>query len=290
MLKQRLVGVVLVKDGVCVQSIGFCRFLPVGSPAIAVEYLNRWSIDEIVMLDISAPRSRTTISERLIAAVAARGLVPLSVGGGLKTIEAVREVVKSGADRVVLTTAAVQNPELITQVADRFGSQCVIVGIDACRNDDGSYSTYISGGQQSVGLSPVALAQMAEARGAGEILIQAIHRDGSKQGYDLVLIEQVAAAVNIPIIALGGVGSPVHFLEAAGIPGVSGLAAGNYYHFTEHTALVAKAFLVNHAVSMRHDSYADYRDFGFLPDGRLAKKSDAELEELFFVHYTDEVI
>jgi cyclase len=290
MIKQRLVGVVLVKDGVCVQSIGFDRFLPIGSPEIAVEHFNRWSIDEIVMLDISAPRTGARVSSELIAAVAPRGLVPLAVGGGLKTVDDVRQVVKLGADRIVITTAAVDNPQLISEVAGRFGDQCVIVGIDARRNRDGSYSAFVEGGRRATGRSPIDIARMAQAHGAGEILIQAIDRDGSKQGYDCDLVERVADAVQIPVIALGGVGSPAHFREAADISGVGGLAAGNYFHFTEHTALVAKAFLIGHGVAMRHDSYADYREFSFLPDGRLAKKADAALEELFFVHYTDEVI
>jgi len=288
MLKQRIVGVLLVRDGIVVQSLGFKRYLPVGKPAVAVEHLNRWGIDEIVMLDISPGGAPDTL-QRHVAAVAPYCLVPLAAGGGIRNVDHIREVIKSGADRVVLNTAVLDDPALITHAAERFGTQCIIAAIDA-RPGASGYDTFVDYGRRKTGLTPAQMAKRAEDHGAGEVLIQGMHRDGARTGYDLELIKQVTAAVSVPVVILGGVGSPAHMDAAAHVPGVCGLAAGNYLHYTEHTAAVAKAMLEAKGDALRHDSYADYRDFSFDTDGRLKKKSEAELEELLFVHYVDEVI
>jgi len=262
----------------------------VGKPAIAVEHLNRWGIDEIVILDISDNGARNFGIEKIVADVAPYCMVPLAAGGGIRTIDQIRDVIKSGADRVVLNTAVADNPKLITQGADRFGAQAIIAAIDAKPRAGGGYAAFVDGGRRAIKLTPAELAKDAEKHGAGEILIQAIHRDGAKSGYDLDLVAEISKAVSVPIVVLGGVGAPVHFAAAARFPGVYGLAAGNYLHYTEHTATVAKAALQANGVVMRHDAYADYRDFAFSDDGRLAKRNDAELEDMFFVHYVDEVI
>ncbi len=289
MLKRRIIAVLPVLNGIVVQSIGFKKYLPVGRPAVAVEHLNRWGVDEIVMLDISSTSIAEAELERAISDVAPYCLVPLAVGGGLRTIDHVRSVIKSGADRIVLNTSVFDTPELIEQAANRFGTQCVVAAIDARPRDDG-FEAFVDGGVRGTGLSPMVLAKRAEDHGAGEILIQAVHRDGQKSGYDLELCEQVAASVSIPVVVLGGVGAPMHMADAAKLPGVSGLAAGNFYHFTEHTATVAKAVIQAAGVELRHDSYADYRDCNFDETGRLRKKTDNDLEEMLFIHYVDEVI
>jgi len=290
MLKQRVIAVLPVLNGIVVQSLGFQKYLPVGKPAIAVEHLNRWGIDEIIMLDISSSRSVDEGPERYISVVAPYCLVPLAVGGGIRTIDHVRDVIKSGADRIVLNTSIFDNPELIEQAAQRFGTQCIVAAIDAKPGEGEAYDTYVDGGARWTGLSPVELARRAEDHGAGEILIQAMHRDGRRSGYDLELSAQVAAAVSVPVIVLGGVGMPAHMAEAAQVPGVCGLAAGNFFHYTEHTATIAKAVIQASDTDLRHDSYADYRGCSFDALGRLNKKTDADLEELLFVHYVDEVI
>lgn len=290
MLKQRVIGVLPVLNGIVVQSIGFQKYLPVGKPAVAVEHLNRWGIDEIIMLDISSTRSADEGPERYISDVAPYCLVPLAVGGGIRTIDHVRDVIKSGADRIVLNTAVFDNPQLIEQAAHRFGTQSIVAAIDVKPAGHGSYESYVDGGDRQTGLSAVDMAKRAEDHGAGEILIQAMHRDGSRLGYDLELSAQVAEAVTIPVIVLGGVGTPAHMVAAAEVSGVSGLAAGNFFHYTEHTATIAKAIIQASGINLRHDSYADYRGYSFDLQGRLNKKTDADLEELLFVHYVDEVI
>ncbi|HCX14551.1 MAG TPA: imidazole glycerol phosphate synthase subunit HisF [Rhodospirillaceae bacterium] len=290
MLKKRIVAVLLVRNGIVVQSVGFHKYLPVGKPEIAVEHLNKWGVDEIVILDISGRNFADAQLEQNITRVAPFCLVPLAVGGGIRTVDHIRQVIKSGADRVVLNTSIFDNPKLIKQAAERFGTQCIIAAIDAAPSDINVYDTFVHGGKKRTGLSPKDLARRAEDHGAGEILIQAIHRDGCKMGYDLELIAEVSGAVSVPVIALGGVGCPAHMAEAVRVPGISGLGAGNFFHFTEHTASVTKALLQRAGVDLRHDSYADYRDYQFDAQGRLQKKADKDLEELLFVHYVDEVI
>jgi len=289
-LKQRIIAVLPILNGIVVQSMGFKRFLPVGKPPVAVEHLNRWGIDEIAMLDISRSASSGFALQTYVADVAPYCLVPLAAGGGIRTIDHVRDVIKSGADRVILNTAVFDNPALLSHAAERFGIQCIIAAIDARQTDGGRYEAFVDGGARATGMHPIQLAKQAEDSGAGEILLQNIDRDGAKTGYELELIEEVASAVSIPVIALGGVGVPNHFLPAAKIEGVGGLAAGNYFHYTEHTATVAKAALAAGGVRLRHDSYADYRESKINAQGRLQKLPDKKLEALLFVHYTDEVI
>jgi cyclase len=290
MLKQRIIGVLLVREGIVVQSIGFKKWLPVGKPAIAVEHLNRWGIDEIALLNISPQNVNDDSLHRMIADVAPYCFVPLAIGGGIRTIAQVHDAIRTGADRVIMTTAVADNPSLITQAANRFGSQAIIAAIDVRKNAQGDYDAYVDYGRRKVDLPPAALAKRAEEHGAGEILVQAIHRDGSRQGYDLELIELMCGTVGVPVIALGGVGAPAHMADAMPIAGVGGLAAGNYLHYTEHTAAVAKAALMTKGGDLRHDSYADYEGFAFDASGRLKKKTDATLMDMMFVHYTDEVI
>ena len=290
MLKQRIVAVLPVRNGIVVQSTGFQKYMPVGKPAVAVEHLNRWGIDEIVMLDISPRRPADSRLERYVLEVASYCLVPLAVGGGIQTIDQIRDVIKSGADRIVLNTSVFDDPKLIALAAKRFGTQSIIAAIDARPGDGEAYDTFVDGGRRRTKLTPVELARRAEDHGAGEILVQAMHCDGAKSGYDLGLVSQVAGAVSVPVIALGGVGAPAHMAAAARVRGVCGLAAGNFFHFTEHTATVAKAVIQATGVDLRHDSYADYREYSFNAQGRLNKKADADLKELLFIHYVDEVI
>ena len=290
MLKQRLIASITVRRGIAVQSIGFRRFLPIGRPEIVAENLNRWGVDEIVLLDISAPREGRGPDRALIEAVAAKAYVPVTVGGGIRTVVDVRNVVQWGADKVAINTAAIADPRLVDRAAERFGRQCVVCSIDAVADTDGAHQVVTEAGSRATGRDPVEIARIMEEHGAGEILLNAVHRDGAKCGYDRRLIERVTAAVTIPVIVLGGVGHPRHFLEGARIAGVSAVAAGNFFYFTEHSVLTAKAYLADAGIGLRHDSYADYRGRAFDEQGRIAKRDDRELENLVFTHYPDEVI
>lgn len=288
MLKSRIIACLTVKEGVVVQSIGFSKFLPVGRPEIAIEFLNSWGVDEIILLDISAGRLGRLISCEMITNCSKKCFVPLTAGGGITSVEEAAQLLHAGADKVTVNSAALVRPELIQDVAKKFGEQCVVVSIDAKKLPSGEYGVFRSGGTDSVGIAPVEWAQRVRSLGAGEILISSIDRDGSKLGYDLELTSSVASAVDIPVIALGGVGHPQHFIEGLQ-NGAAAVAAGNFFHFSEHSVITAKSFIAPFA-EVRLDTYADYSSGGFLEDGRVSRKKDKFLQELRFVHYEEEVI
>lgn len=291
MLKKRVIASLLVKGGIVVQSIGFRRYLPVGQPAIAVEFLNHWGIDEIVLLDIDATREGRLVDLDLVRAASRFGFAPLTVGGGVRTVEDMQRILQSGADKIAINSAAVTTPDLITRAAETFGRQCVVVSIDARRNSDGSHDLYRDSGRVPTGQKAAAFARLCEERGAGEILVNSIDRDGARGGYDLDLARAVCDAVSIPVILSGGVGHAGHLAEGLAIPRVSAVAAANFFHYTEHSVAVAKAYLEKHAPSpVRLETYADYREFGFDADFRLARKSDGDLAELLFEYHPREVI
>jgi cyclase len=240
MLKQRLVAFLPVKSGIVVQSIGFERYLPVGKPRIAVEFLNQWGIDEIILVDIEATSLGRCVDSEMIRGVSKACFVPLTVGGGIRSVSDMVKVIHSGADKISINTAALRTPELIKQGAEIFGSQCIIVSIDTKRNQNGSYEVFMMPSHEATGISPVELAKRVEGLGAGEILLNSIDRDGTKTGYDLQLAQEVANSVKIPVIVCGGVGHPVHFSEGLQLANVSAVAAGNFFHFSEHSATITK--------------------------------------------------
>lgn len=284
MLKSRVIGVVLVKDGTVVQSIGFRRWLPVGRPEIAISYLDRWGIDEIIVLHIdgAAPSTET------VASYARHCQVPLSVGGGVRDAETVQSIIQAGADKIVLNTAAVTQPLLIDEAAKRFGEQCVVVSIDA-REESGRHMAYVEGGRRAAGVEAAALARQCAERGAGEVLVNSIDRDGSKGGYHLDLIRSVVGAVTIPVIACGGAGRPEHLGEALAA-GPAAVAAANFFHFTEHSVILAKSWLAQHGAQVRLDSYVSYAGRELDASQRLARLSEDALDHLRFRYVPEEVI
>ena len=290
MLKNRIVATLLVNDGIVVQSVNFKKYLPVGRVDIAVEFLNDWGIDEIVLLDIKATLQNRSPNLTMISQASKKGFVPLTVGGGIKTVSDIKNVIQSGADKVSINYAAITQPSLIEEGAIIFGNQCIMVSIDTRKNQDGQYEVFTQSGRLSMGKSPVEVAKISEDYGAGEILLNSIDRDGSKQGYDIELIQQVTDAVKIPVIACGGVGHPRHFLEGITLGKASAVAAGNYFHFTEHSVITTKSYLENDGIGVRLNTYAHYKDFNFLETGRLARKIDEDLEELRFTYHPKEII
>ena len=289
MLKTRIIAVLVVRQGIVVQSIGFARYLPVGVPAIAVEYLNRWGIDEIILVDIDATRRGRGPDHAMIERCAVECHVPLTCGGGIRTLEDIESLVRSGADKVAINAAAVLSPNLISQGAGLFGNQCIVVSIDARKIDDRRYEAFIHSGTQSTGKSPIDIAKMAEQMGAGEILLNSIDRDGSGRGYDPELIGQVMKAVKIPVIACGGVGHPGHLLEGMKL-GVHAVAAANFFHYSEHSVITAKRVLQAAGMPVRLDSHADYAGADFDESGRIRKRPDEVLEKQRFEYIPEEVI
>jgi cyclase len=288
-LKVRVIGVLVVRDELVVQSINFRRYLPVGVPSIAVEYLNRWGIDEIALLDIGTSSGKRRPDFERTAEYARHAQVPIAVGGGIANIHDIERLIRSGADKVILNTAAVEQPALITEAAQLYGTQCIVVSIDGRRLQGGGYEAVTHGGRRATGRSPSDLAQDAEHHGAGEILLNSIDLDGAKSGYDVDLIRSVVSAVRIPVIVCGGVGRSEHFLDGIAI-GASAVAAANFFHYTEHSVAIAKRFLRAHDVAVRLDTLVKYDGFVLEGSGRVAKASDEALDRLRFEHIPEEVI
>ncbi|OHA08694.1 MAG: imidazole glycerol phosphate synthase cyclase subunit [Candidatus Sungbacteria bacterium RIFCSPLOWO2_01_FULL_60_25] len=262
MLKKRLIPCLLLQNGQLVKSIRFKDYQIVGNPKIAIQFFNAWAVDEIVFLDISRDRDytsrlRTDYKFRMLATLAEIVrecsricFVPLTVGGGIRTVEHMRELFRNGADKICINTGAVRRPELVTEAAATFGSQAVVVSIDAKRVADGGYEVYIDHGQEPTGLNPREWAREAAGRGAGEIFLNSIDRDGSLAGYDLELIRTVVAAVRIPVVACGGVGKWQDLVEGIRA-GASAVAAANIFHFTEQSTRNAKKHLASAGIDVR---------------------------------------
>jgi cyclase len=288
MLTNRIIGVLTVRDGIVVQSIGFRRYLPVGRPEIAVEYLNRWGIDEILLVDIGASSAGRCLDAASVRSFSRQAQVPFAAGGGVRSVHDIEAIIRSGADKVVINTAAIELPEVITEGARLFGNQCIVVSIDARRTASG-VQVLTRGGRVPATGSVAELARRAEGLGAGEILVTSIDRDGSKRGYDLDLIRMTADSVRIPVIACGGVGRPDDLL--AGISaGASAVAAGNFFHYTEHSVAVAKAAMRRRGATVRLDGAVTYHDAALSADERIGKRDDAVLDRLRFEHVPEEVI
>lgn len=256
MVKIRVIPVVLLREGKIVQSRKFSRYNIIGEPTPAVERISNWSSDELIYLDISPlPAVPVDVSaahgalHQVLADVAARCTVPLTFGGGIRDLGEVRTRLRLGADKITLNTAAVENPELIRQVAETFGSQCIVVSIDAA--ETGSGYEVRKGGWEPTGLDPVEVAQAAADAGAGEILLNSVDRDGSGRGYDLALIERVSRAVSIPVIALGGAGKWEDFAEVMHATRASAVAAANIFHHSENSVHRCKEYLYDQGLPVR---------------------------------------
>ncbi len=261
MLKHRLIPVLLLQNGLLVRSELFRIHQIIGNPIHEVQRFNEWNVDELIYLDIT--RNDTYDLRRadhkirdlddpsaIIDAVSKTCFMPLTWGGRIRSVDDMRERFRRGADKITINTAAVRDPGLITEGARSFGSQAVVVAIDVLRQADGRTEVYVDGGRASTGLDPAHWARTVEARGAGEIFLQSIDRDGTGRGYDVELISAVAEATSIPIIACGGVGSFEHY--AAGIrAGASAVAAANIWHFKEMSDRAGKQALAHAGVPVR---------------------------------------
>src|SRR3989344_761442 len=291
MLKKRIVATLIVKNGMVVQSIGFKKYLPVGDPCVSVEFLSKWGIDEIIVLDIDASLQNKKPNLNLITEISKRIFVPLTVGGGIKTLEDMRKLIRCGADKISINKTALENPEIIKKAAGIFGNQCIVVSIDVKKNQRGTYEIFSDSGKIATGLDPVSFAEKVEQLGAGEILLNSIDRDGLQLGYDVKLVKMVSGAVKIPVIACGGVGMPEHFLEGFTKGSASACAAGNFFHFTEHSPIIVKSYLLNRGADVRLDTYADYKDINFDKEkDRIIKRSENYLDKLRFEYLPEEVI
>jgi len=241
-----------IKDGRVVKGINFVNLRDAGDPADVASAYDAAGADEVVFLDITASSDSRDTQLEWVRQVASRLFIPFTVGGGIRTVEDFRDILREGADKISVNSAAIMNPRLISDAADKFGSQCVVVAIDAKRRPDGSgWNIYKNGGRVDMGQDAVEWAAEAERRGAGEILLTSMDRDGTKAGYDLELTKAVAEAVKIPVIASGGAGKPEHFYEALADAGAEAVLAASLFHYKELEIRQVKAYLRERGISVR---------------------------------------
>jgi imidazole glycerol-phosphate synthase subunit HisF len=250
MLCKRLIACLDVRNGCVVKGTQFEDLREAGDPAALARRYNAEGIDELVILDVTATLERRQALQETIRAVAAELFIPLAVGGGIRSEADAAAALDAGADKVSLNSAALADPSLISRLAARYGSQAVIVAIDARRSDDG-YAVYARSGRTNAGRDAVEWAREAEACGAGEILLTSMDRDGTRAGFDCTLTARVASAVAIPVIASGGAGTVEHFLDVFTTGRADAALAASIFHFSEHAVAALKAYLAAHGVPVR---------------------------------------
>jgi len=253
MLAKRIIPCLDIKDGRVVKGVNFVGLRDAGDPVEQARLYDAAGADELVFLDISAtPEGRATVAP-MVRRVADEIFLPLTVGGGLRTVEDMRAILLAGADKVSVNSAAIKTPELLTQGAERFGSQCIVVAIDAKRINDGHprWEVYIAGGRTPTGRDAVEWAEQAVALGAGEILLTSIDADGTQGGYDLELTRAIARAVNVPVIASGGAGRLEHFAEVLTAGEADAALAASLFHDGALTIPQVKAYLAMQGLPIR---------------------------------------
>jgi cyclase len=254
MLSKRIIPCLDVKDGRVVKGVQFLELRDAGDPVEAAEAYNLQGADELTFLDITASSDKRGIILDVVARTAERVFMPLTVGGGVREIADIRNLLNAGADKVSINTAAVHRPEFVREAAERFGSQCIVVAIDARRvpgSDPASWEVYTHGGRNATGIDAIEWAARMESYGAGEILLTSMDQDGTKDGYDLPLTRAISDRVGIPVIASGGVGNLEHIHQGITTGGASAALAASIFHFREYTIGECKQYLRERGVPVR---------------------------------------
>jgi len=252
MLKVRIVPTLLLRQGRCVKGKRFADYRDVGNPVQAARVYSAQNADELIFLDITASQDHRSILFDLVARTAEECFMPLTVGGGVRSVDDVRTLLKNGADKVSINTAAIERPSLIREAADRFGSNCVVVSIDVRCAEPGDYRVFTHGGRRATGLHAYDWARQAVSLGAGELLVTSIDREGTGEGYDLELVRTVADLCNVPVIAHGGAGTLRHFVEAVRDGHASAVAAASIFHFSDQSVIKARAHMKHAGVDVRN--------------------------------------
>ncbi|WP_086480829.1 imidazole glycerol phosphate synthase cyclase subunit [Oceanospirillum sanctuarii] len=260
MIKTRLIPCVITKGDLVVQSFNFNKFLPIGDIKTAIEFFANWDVDEIIVIDIDASKEKRDPNFDLVSWASKECFVPLTVGGGIKSQRHIDKLLKAGADKVCLNSVARENIEFITESSNTFGNQCITVSIDI-KMVNGKYFIYDYTKKEIVDSDVRLHLQNIESAGAGEILINSVDRDGSRQGYDIELLKQASSSVTIPVIALGGVGRFEHLSEAITNGGCHAAAAANIFQHVEHSTIAAKSQMRAAGINVRLSSDVKYEDF-----------------------------
>ncbi len=248
---KRIIPCLDVKNGRVVKGTSFVNLRDAGDPVEAAVAYDRQGADELVLLDITASSDARGIMLDIVSRVAEKIFIPFTVGGGIRTVDDFKKLLREGADKISVNSAAIDRPQLITEAAEKFGSQCVVVAIDARRRADGGWNIYKHGGRLDTGIDAVLWAKKVEALGAGEILLTSMDCDGTKAGYDLELTRAVADAVDIPVIASGGAGTLEHFYEAFTKGKADAVLAASLFHYKELEIGQVKDYLAEKGISVR---------------------------------------
>ena len=255
MLAKRIIPCLDIRDGRVVKGVRFGNFRDAGDPVELAEAYDREGADELVLFDITASAEGRATMVDVVRRTAEKVFIPLTVGGGVSSVEQMRTLLKAGADKISINTAAVKNPDLIRQGAEQFGSQCIVLSIDARRRHrpDGSlwWEVVVNGGRQPTGMDVLEWAGRGVALGAGELVLYRIVADGTKDGYDNALNSAVASRVGVPVIASGGAGTLQHLVDGIKVGGADAVLAASIFHFGEYTIAEAKAYMRSHGVPVR---------------------------------------
>jgi len=268
MLKNRLIPIIIVKDDLIVQSFNFRKYLPIGSIEMAIEFFMSWDVDEIIVLDINASKDNRPPKLEIIEKSIKNCFVPLTIGGGIRNMDDIKNALRSGADKVSINEHAYRDLSFIEKAARRFGSQCITVSVDT-KKVGKEYNVFIRNGQINTGMNVTDWIKSIERAGAGEILINSIERDGSRLGYDLQLLNLVSSNANIPVIACGGVGNTKHLADGILYGSCQAVAAANIFQHTEHSTIAAKAVMRKAGVPVRLNSDVKYDQYETDYSGRL---------------------
>lgn len=259
MLKVRVIPILLLQDGLLKKPVQFKNPRTVANPITIVRVFEERQVDELILLDIGLTVDQDEIDPQIVRDIAEELTVPFAFGGGISSVEQMTEIIQAGAEKIVVNTAAVNNPNIISDGAKRFGSQCIVVSVDALKANN-KYEVYVKSGSVPTGLDPVEWAKDLESRGAGEILINSISHEGMLDGYDLDLFHKISQSVSIPVIAAGGASCLRDFVDAVKIGGVSAVGAGSLYHYTKNTPDMIKGILRDNNIPVR--TYPD-TDYGY---------------------------
>ncbi len=253
MVSKRIIPCLDLKDGRVVKGVNFVRLIDAGDPVETAKLYNAIGADEIVFLDITASYRNEAPMTEIIARASEQVFLPLTVGGGMRTVEDFRRMLASGADKIAVNSAAIKNPNLISEAALKFGRQCVVLAVDAKREENGRYGVYLNGGRVKTDLDAIEWIVRAEQLGAGEILLTSMDKDGTKSGYDLELTRAAAEAVNIPVIASGGAGKREDFLTVFEEGKADAALAASLFHFGEIKMNELKEYLAENGVAVRRE-------------------------------------
>ncbi|MFA6470770.1 MAG: imidazole glycerol phosphate synthase subunit HisF [Candidatus Latescibacterota bacterium] len=257
MIAKRIIPCMDVDKGRVVKGVNYVNLRDAGDPVEQARFYDAEMADELVFLDITASSDARNIVLDMVRRTAEEVFIPFTVGGGIRTVEDIREILRAGADKVSVNTAAVMTPDIINQGAERFGNQCIVVAIDPKRSktvpkgERGYFEVHIHGGRTATGIDAVEFAREVEQRGAGEIMLTSMDRDGTRDGYDIELLKAVTGAVNIPVIASGGVGTLEHIYEALTSGGASAALAASIFHYREYSIRQTKEYLAARGITVR---------------------------------------